>query len=236
MCTVSFVKSQNKIVITSNRDEKVFRPNAIAPQSYTINSKKVFFPKDPKAGGTWYAVSENGTIVVLLNGADEKHHTKPSYSRSRGLIVLDIVSADSAKDAWELIDLQDIEPFTLVVYQNQLLYQFRWNEIEKSIIKLDLNKPHIWSSSTLYSKEIRQERSDWFFEFMKSNSEITPDKLLNFHQHTKEENSQNGLVINRDNDMKTLSITQSVILNDEVILSHLDLQNQIKSSQIIHTI
>jgi uncharacterized protein with NRDE domain len=236
MCTVSFVKSQNTIFITSNRDEKVLRPSAIAPQSYTINSKQIFFPKDPKAGGTWYAVSKNGSIVVLLNGADEKHQIKPSYRRSRGLIVLDIVSADSAKDAWETIDLEDIEPFTLVVYQNEQLFQFRWNEIEKSTIKLDANKPHIWSSSTLYSKEVRQERSDWFFEFMKSNSDISADKLLNFHQHTKEENSQNGLVINRDNDMKTLSITQSVILNDEVILSHHDLHNQTKSSQIIHTI
>jgi uncharacterized protein with NRDE domain len=236
MCTVSFVKSQSKIIITSNRDETALRPSAIEPQSYIVNSKKIFFPKDPKAGGTWYAVSENGTIVVLLNGADEKHQIKPNYRRSRGLIVLDIVSADSSINSWETIDLQDIEPFTLVVYQDKKLYQLRWNEIEKSKLILDANTPHIWSSSTLYSKQIRKERADWFFDFIKNNTKISSEKLLYFHQYTKGENSQNGLVINRDNDMKTLSITQSVILNDDVILSHHDLQSQTESSQIIHTI
>jgi uncharacterized protein with NRDE domain len=236
MCTVSFVKTQNKIVITSNRDEQVVRPSAIAPQSYTINSKNIFFPKDPKAGGTWYAVSESGTVVVLLNGADEKHKIKPSYKRSRGLIVLDIISENSAIDAWKTIDLQDIEPFTLVLYQDEKLYQLRWNEIEKSTIALDANLPHIWSSSTLYSQEIRQERADWFFNYMKANPEITSDKLLHFHQHTEGENSQNGLVINRENTMKTLSITQSVLDVKDIFLAHHDLQTQKVSTQIIHTI
>ncbi|MGA9639098.1 NRDE family protein, partial [Flavobacterium sp.] len=69
MCTVSFVKIGEKVIITSNRDESVVRLNAIHPKNYTVNNKNVIYPKDPKAGGTWYVVDEKGTIIVLLNGA-----------------------------------------------------------------------------------------------------------------------------------------------------------------------
>lgn len=71
MCTVSFVATNDKIIITSNRDEKTVRPSAIPPRNYTVNGKKLIFPKDPKAGGTWFVANADGTILVLLNGADE---------------------------------------------------------------------------------------------------------------------------------------------------------------------
>ena len=111
MCTVSFVYSQDKIIITSNRDEKVIRPNAIPPKKHTINGKSIFFPKDPKAGGTWFAVDVYGTVLVLLNGAEEKHEVKLPYRKSRGLIVLDIISSESPKDFWSQIDLENSNPF-----------------------------------------------------------------------------------------------------------------------------
>ena len=89
MCTVSFVNANGKIIITSNRDEKIIRPKAIEPKSYCINNKNILFPKDPKAGGTWFAVDEYSNIIVLLNGADEKHIVTGNYKKSRGLIVLE---------------------------------------------------------------------------------------------------------------------------------------------------
>lgn len=225
MCTVSFVFSNGKAILTHNRDEKVARPSAIEPQKYTVNNKNIYFPKDQKAGGTWYAVSENGTILVLLNGADEKHQLKPSYRKSRGLIVLDLISSNSAIEEWNLIDLSDIEPFTIVLFQNKKLYQLRWNEAEKSTINLDVYQCHIWSSSTLYPKEIREHRAEIFQNFIASN-EISAERLFHFHRYTKEDDQENGLIINRNNEMKTLSITQTIIQENKVVLSYHDLQNQ----------
>ena len=92
MCTVSFIFTDGKVILTSNRDEKILRPTAIAPKKYSINNKNIFFPKDAKAGGTWYAVTDEANVAVLLNGAAEKHQLKPSYRKSRGLILLDIIS------------------------------------------------------------------------------------------------------------------------------------------------
>jgi uncharacterized protein with NRDE domain len=223
MCTVSFVCSHDKVIITSNRDEKVIRPSAIPPKNYTINGRHIFFPKDTKAGGTWFAVTADGTVLVLLNGADEKHDVQLSYRKSRGLIVLEIISSASSKDFWNDINLENIEPFTLVLFQANELFQLRWNGMEKELIPLNAKKNHIWSSSTLYAKEIRENRSEWFSSFLASNLEISEKEMLHFHQYTETENQENGLVINRNNEMKTISITQSVIEKNKVTLLHSDL-------------
>ncbi|MFV8373502.1 NRDE family protein [Flavobacterium sp. LB2P74] len=223
MCTVSFVATNDKIIITSNRDEKTVRPSAIPPRSYTVNGKNLIFPKDPKAGGTWFVANADGTILVLLNGAEEKHEVKLSYRKSRGLIVLEMISSISPKDFWTEIDLENIEPFTLVLFQNNALFQLRWNGKEKATTSLDIHQNHIWSSSTLYPSAIREKRAKWFHTFMDDNSEISESKMYDFHRYTEEGNDENGLVINRNDEMKTLSITQAVIEKNKVVILHYDL-------------
>jgi len=212
-----------KVVISSNRDETVQRPNAIEPRNYLLNNKNIIFPKDPKAGGTWFAVDENGTVLVLLNGANEKHKHLPPYRKSRGLIVLDMISSESPIDFWTAIDLDDIEPFTIVLYQNTELYQLRWDGVEKETAQLDSNNNHVWSSTTLYHKDIREIRSDWFYAFLESNPNASQEEMLYFHRYTEEENQENGLVINRNEVLKTLSITQAVLEENKVAILHYDL-------------
>ena len=225
MCTVSFVVSNKKIIITSNRDEKVIRP-AIEPKNYLINNKKISFPKDPKAGGTWYAIDENANVLVLLNGAEEKHIVKSPYRKSRGLIVLDIISNNSSILAWNEIDLINIEPFTLVLFYNQELYQLRWNGINKETTHLNNSKNYIWSSATLYDKENRANRSTWFYNYLDTKQSVNEVEMLDFHRYTEKNNSENGLVINRNETMKTLSITQTVIEKNKVVMIYSDLINQ----------
>lgn len=228
MCTVTFVTSNDQFIITSNRDEKMARPKAIEPKNYRINHKNVFFPKDAKAGGTWYAVDENANIIVLLNGAREKHTRKESYKKSRGLVVLDLIGSDSILKEWQRIELDSIEPFTLVVFENLNLFQLRWDGEEKETLQLDENKNHIWSSATLYPKEIRESRANWFAEFMSKQNNVTEENMYHFHRYTQENDIQNGLVINRDDVLKTLSITQSVIDKNKVSLHHYDLEQDEK--------
>ena len=223
MCTVSFVFTNDTIIITSNRDEKVIRQRALPPRNYTLKGKNIIYPKDPKAGGTWYVVDENGTVLVLLNGADEKHEVKVPYRKSRGQIVLEMISSASPKVFWDEIDLENIEPFTLILFQEKKLFQLRWNGIEKSNQLLENQKNHIWSSSTLYSKKIREQRANWFYTFLETNSEIAQDAMLHFHRNTETQNKEHGLVINRNNELKTLSITQSVIEKNKVMIRYLDL-------------
>ena len=223
MCTVSFVNSEGRIFITSNRDENIIRPSAIPPKNYTVKGKNVIFPKDPKAGGTWYIVDEEGTVLVLLNGAEEKHERKSSYRKSRGLIVLELMSENSPKDFWEQIDLDNIEPFTLVLFQNNQLFQLRWNGTNKEKLVLDPNEKHIWSSSTLYSVSVRKERADLFYAFLENKGLLSETDMYQFHRYADQENTENGLVINRNGETKTLSITQSIIEKNKVAILHYDL-------------
>jgi uncharacterized protein with NRDE domain len=225
MCTVSFVNANGKIIITSNRDEKIIRPNAIEPKNYLINNKKILFPKDKKAGGTWYAADEHSTIIVLLNGATNKHIVKESYRKSRGLILLELISSTSAIESWNTIDLDDIEPFTIVLFENHKLYQLRWNQIEKEKKELDTSKSYIWSSSTLYSEDIRQKREQWFYTFLDTKPAVNENELFNFHRYTEEDNKEHGLVINRNDVLKTLSITQTIIEQNRLEMKYFDLPN-----------
>jgi hypothetical protein len=226
MCTVSFVKTDTKIIITSNRDEMVTRPSALAPKNYTVNDKSVVYPKDPKAGGTWYVVDENGTVLVLLNGAQEKHPIKLSYRKSRGLIVLDLIGNVSPRNFWNTIDLDNIEPFTIVLFQEQYLFQLRWNGAKKEAIELSTDKRHIWYSSTLYSKESREEYSSLFEAFLARNTKLSEVEMYNFHRHAEEGNQENSLIINRNGELKTFSITQAVIERNKVTVFHYDLIDQ----------
>ena len=224
MCTVSFVPLKGSFCITSNRDESVLREKAIPPTKYNINNKEIYFPKDPKAGGTWFA-HNNKNCIVLLNGAEEKHVQKQNYRKSRGLIVLELVGSENPFKAWELIDLNGIEPFTIILFSEKKLHQLQWNELNKSTVALDITKHYIWSSSTLYEKEVRAERAKWFEDFMNSEKNITKDKLLDFHQFTEKENRNFGLQINRNDHLKTISITQCNIANSDFIFTYIDLLN-----------
>ena len=223
MCTVSFVYANNSFLLTSNRDEKITRPSAIEPKVYQTESKKIIYPKDAKAGGTWFVVDEFGNAIILLNGGKTKHIAKDKYRLSRGVIVLELMASNAIVFTWKTIDLTDIEPFTLLVLENKQPFQLQWSGEEKSTDELEINQTYIWSSSTLYTPEIQQQRAEWFSQYMNENKEVSADKMKFFHKNTEPKDAKNGLIINRDNLYKTLSVTQTVISENSVFVNHCDL-------------
>ena len=133
------------------------------------------------------------------------------------------MTAESTIDYWKTIDLSYIEPFTIVLVENNELTQLQWDEAEKSTTEFDSKQFHIWSSSTLYSKEIREQRKKWFQDFIKSKNAPTPEEIFYFHQFTEAENKEFGLQINRNAILKTISITQCKVTNDKIEMLYLDL-------------
>lgn len=224
MCTVSFISNDDSLIITSNRDEHIDRPNSYQPKERVINGVRVIFPKDPKAGGTWFAVNENGMVAVLLNGAFKRQKRKENYAKSRGLVVLDVISQPDPEDALKELDLNNIESFTLVINQGDKLLEFRWDEKKKHYSKLDFDKNHIWSSVTLYDEAAITKREKLFDRFVKTTDTLTNDKIMDFHLNNQGDH-ENGFVINRDNGLKTFSVTQAIVNTSKVTLKHLDLVN-----------
>ncbi|RYY17330.1 MAG: hypothetical protein EOO04_25575 [Chitinophagaceae bacterium] len=228
MCTVTFIPSEHSVILTSNRDEKQIRATAEYPAVFEFDSGKILFPKDADAGGTWIAVHENGNAIVLLNGGIIKHIPKPPYRKSRGLIVLDILDSQKPFQAFRTMSLDNIEPFTLIICDQGILYECRWDGENRHILKPDPREPHIWSSVTLYSPDVIAKREGWFRKWLKENNSPTQEDILLFHQFTGDGDAHNDLLMNRDGETFTVSITSLKLDRSVTRVTYLDLKNNHK--------
>jgi hypothetical protein len=224
MCTVTYYKDDDKIILTSNRDENISRPSATKIKAASFNTGTIYYPFDPKGKGTWFATKNNGVTVVLLNGAERKHIAKPPYRKSRGLILLEIIQMENILLGWKKIDLHKIEPFTLIVASHNDLMKLTWNGKTKKIKYLDHSIPHIWSSVTLYSNSIIKKRQKWFNDFIIQKQSVLNEKeLIYFHRNTQANDVENGIFMNRNNITLTKNITQAIIKENKLSLEHFDI-------------
>jgi Transport and Golgi organisation 2 len=236
MCSVTFIPLHNKVFIAHNRDESSGRAKAIAPQKYNIKDHELLFPKDSTAGGTWIASTINGNAAVLLNGAFEKHIHQPPYRKSRGLAFLDIVAADDLYLSYCNADLTGIEPFTVILWSNDNLYECRWDGEQKNIIRLEASASHTWSSVTLYDEAIILKRKTWFRHWLREHPAASMDEIIQFHLSAGDGDAHNNFRMNRDGKILTVSITAMEIRKDKSIVKYLDLQdNTVGTSEILFT-
>ena len=224
MCTVTFIPAGDKIYLTSNRDEKHWRSAALPPQPYPFPSGKILFPKDGDAGGTWIAAHENGNAIVFLNGGFISHKPQPPYRKSRGLILLDLIESTTAYNSFLAINLNNIEPFTAIIWDDGHLFECRWNG-RKHHKQLDASIPHIWSSATLYDEAVISKRKKWFNSWIGKNNMPVQEDILHFHQFTGDGDSHNDLMMNRDGKVFTVSVTSMAITENAVNMQYLDLKN-----------
>ncbi|QNK64768.1 NRDE family protein [Pedobacter sp. PAMC26386] len=224
MCTVTFIPSNSGIHITSNRDEHATRSRAIRPKKYVTNGYELIYPKDEDGGGSWIATKTNGDAAVLLNGAFIKHIPALSYRKSRGLIFLEVIQANEPAGHFKTIDLENIAPFTLVLYSGGQLRTLRWDGLRKHNLLMDESIPHIWSSVTLYEQEIVNDRERWFKTWIESDQELNKDKILHFHRFAGNGDPENDLIIDRKSKLSTVSITSVFVSSFSTCLTYLDLK------------
>lgn len=223
MCTVTYLPLlEEGFIITSNRDENRSRA-ASMPAALDSESSKLVFPKDPKSGGSWICASKSGTVVCLLNGAYKKHKHRPPYRKSRGLVVLDVFSFTSVDEFLEEYSFSEIEPFTLILRDKSSLTELRWDGSESFINNLDVYKTHLWASSTLYPDAVIEKRKYWFNQWLQEQDQYKMEKIVHWHKSTGEGDTENDLVMNRNNIVETISITSVARQVDEVTMSYLDL-------------
>jgi hypothetical protein len=230
MCTVTFLPSGDGVFLVSNRDEKHDRAEALAPAAYTFSGGRIIFPKDADAGGTWIAMHENGNAVVLLNGGLEPHQSQPPYRRSRGLILLDVLGNEHPVGAFKDINLEGVEPFTTVMWVDNRLYEGIWDGAEKYLSEKDSQIPHLWSSVTLYDEVIRARRRNWFDKWLATNKAPGLEDMLHFHQFTGEGDAENDLLMNRNGQMLTVSITGIQLARGEGEMVYLDMKKRKRSN------
>jgi uncharacterized protein with NRDE domain len=204
MCTVIYLPQKDGPMFVSSRDENPARLT-FAPKIRLQRDVNILCPQDEEKGGTWIGTNEKGSAVILLNGGFENHVRAGSYKQSRGTIVSGLLAETDIVNAWNCQTLLDIEPFTLVVWYANRLYQLTWDGRAKHTQQMNAQKPMIWSSSTLYDAQAKALRATWFNEILDKRFEVNEETLFNFlHQHN---DRQNGFVMHRSDVLRTISIS-----------------------------
>jgi hypothetical protein len=184
MCTVSWIHEEAGYQVFCNRDEKRTRRSATEPQLLRRDGVRIMAPIDGDAGGTWIATNEFGITVCLLNGAFEKASPSNVDWRSRGLLVLDLASAESIQNVQSRIwqsDLLRYEPFTLAVLEaGQHTLVIEWDGGEKRILPFgELYMPLASSSFDPVEVQCSRRRQ---FEKLNTAGTLHPVSLLMFHR------------------------------------------------------
>lgn len=217
MCLVSFVPMDDHILITSNRDESIQRQEPQPIQIYKHNNHNLTYPKDV-AGGTWISHDDKQNAMVLLNGGFENHRRQPPYRKSRGLIFLELFSSDNPQEAWSAIDLDNIEPFTLIHFSNErILVENVWDGHSKTTTELDSTIRHLWMSTTLYKRDYFKEIKDTFMSL----TNLTEKEVFDFHNNYYYENNTQGFLIPQ---IRTVSISTIQISQTQSSLVSKDLR------------
>ncbi len=219
MCTVTYIPQDRGFILSSNRDEAPHR--ATTPiHKEVIKGRQILYPRDVK-GGSWIIAAENKVLVCVLNGALIKHRHNPPYKTSRGLVAKDMYRYKTPFDFIEKYDFIGIEPFTFVIASEMDVIDFRWDGKQKHISHKDPGIGHIWSSSTLYDRPIQQKREALFLQFLKEHNhkpDINSISLL--HRNGNIGDETQNFVMNRDNRVMTVSITQVIVEENHITMNY----------------
>jgi Transport and Golgi organisation 2 len=235
MCVLTYIPlGDSGFVVTSNRDENEKRKRAIHPKKIKFGKKEIICPIDPASNGTWIGTSKLYTMV-LLNGAYKNHKSTPPYRQSRGRVIPDFLKIESPKSFFEIFEFQNMEPFTLVLFENQnrnKITEIRWDSIQKSIQEFDGTNPKIWSSATLYNEKAIKKRSNWFFTHL-LNNELSANSVLKFHHEGGSFDKYDSIKLKRENGIQTQCITQIEIQTTEKTMFFEEIDSKNKSRYLI---
>ena len=98
---------------------------------------------------------------------------------------------------------------------------------------MDKQRPHIWSSATLYDDQVIAKRKQWFADWLVKHAAPAQEDILHFHQFTGDGDPHNDLKMNRDGKVFTVSVTSAVIQPRMAQVTYLDLKNDLRSQEEI---
>jgi hypothetical protein len=207
MCFVAIHRQGNTRYLLSNRDEYLQRPAALPPEVNALPGCVLLYPKDAKAGGTWVAVRNDGVAAILLNGADKPHISKPPYRQSRGLIIPQLLQHKHPENNVGAISFEDVEPFTLCLSKPDALFLYQWNGHGLTVSLPEEKENPCWSSATLYDPGMVMQRSQFWQQWIQSQSFPDVADFLSFAKSKAPGNQDTQLFMNRGGGLQTISTT-----------------------------
>nr|WP_320120122.1 NRDE family protein [uncultured Marinifilum sp.] len=209
MCTLTYIPlDKHNYLFTTNRDEKPAREAGL-PVNNLVNGARVLYPEDKQEKGTWILCTAKYSMC-LLNGAFKKHENKPPYKKSRGIVMLEYLNYSSTLDFILNYNFDRIEPFTIIIVRLDLelkLEELRWDGSNFSYRNLNPQKPEIWSSCVLFDDEQQKLRQTKFSNWCNEN-DFSQESVLKFHKRIGIDDLNELTLLNQENIVQTLSITQ----------------------------
>jgi hypothetical protein len=221
MCFVAYIPVRDGFILGSNRDEHLGRLAATPPKQVMLGGKKVLMPVDGKAGGTWIALRDDAVTMVLLNGAFINHLHKPPYKHSRGLIIPQLMEEPDPVAASAQMSLDGIEPFTLLIINNQPFVR-RWDGEILNTETPDPYRPFCLSSATLYNENQQLLRSQWFFDWIHKESNPEAERLLHWMGIGGFGASDTDILLRRADGIQTVSHTVVQVLSGSLQMLYRD--------------
>ncbi|MGM0397702.1 MAG: NRDE family protein [Halobacteriota archaeon] len=131
MCTILFALAQFEdapVAVAANRDESPNRPSS--PPKVVEGDPTILMPLDERAGGTWMGVNEHGLFAIVANRWTDD---ELAGERSRGLLVRDVLGAESVDEAAKMIRSTTAEAeydgFALLVASADEAIVFTWDGV-----------------------------------------------------------------------------------------------------------
>jgi uncharacterized protein with NRDE domain len=120
------VFADTPVAVAANRDELVDRPSV--PPAQLDDDPGIVAPRDEEAGGTWIGYNEHGLFAAITN---RWAATELAGDRSRGLLVRDVLGAETAEDAARHVESAvretEYQGFNLVVADETAAVLLEWD-------------------------------------------------------------------------------------------------------------
>ena len=183
MCTVSWIHDKDGYQLLCNRDEKLTRKPAQEPRLDVRNDTRFLAPVDGNFGGTWIAANEFGVSLCLLNGPTSR---SARATRSRGLLVLDLIPLSSIAAVSENVRMADLSvyaPFTLAALEpGKPAKVIAWDGSQTTIGE-HAESHFMLTSSSFDTEAVCKARTEEYVRA--SRGVVNTDVLLDFHRsHT----------------------------------------------------
>lgn len=211
MCTLTFIPKPQGYLLGMNRDERLTRELALAPEPTTISGLPVVYPRE-SSGGTWIGSNAAGITFALLNqnpGPQSK-----AKERSRGEIIPAILSASRFPEAMRLfqqLDLRGMLPFALVGIfpAEQIISQCRWDGNEVQFLRIGWDFRH-WFSSGVSDEMARKVRGSTCYEAWRRRDAGSAEWLRGLHASHSPARGSFSICVHRP-DAATVSYTEAVL-------------------------
>ena len=95
----------------------------------------------------------------------------------------------------------------------------------KWLESLNANKPHIWSSVTLYDPAAIRKREEWFHAWLSESAYPGSLDIIHFHQKGGDGDPFNDIMMNRDHKLFTNSISSIRLSPETASFRYLDLRS-----------